>query len=285
MSDGRHDPGGDRPDMYPVFLSDLHLKPEGDEARIKLLVRFLKSLAGRVDHVFLLGDLFDFYIDFPDAPHYFPAYRPVFEALAELVQRGTHVVYFEGNHDFRYGHFITHALGVESVREEYACLVGGYNCYMAHGDLVNTRDTGYLRLRKFFRGPTVSLLLRMIPPKWIVRLGLALSRKSRAYTATKTDDLDAIYRSFAKERWEEGFDVVILGHNHRKDNFEGVFGGRRRLYINLGVWADGQSPFLELTPSGFVFGDAAQRLRETGSDGGSPANIRPLRTRAGSGAA
>lgn len=285
MATGRDNTQGRPPKMHPVFLSDLHLKPEGDEARIKLLVRFLKSLTGRVDHVFLLGDLFDFYIDFPDAPYYFPAYQPVFEALAEMVQRGTHVVYFEGNHDFRYGHFISHALGLESARDEYACMLDGYNCYMAHGDLVNTNDTGYLRLRSFLRGRLVSLLLRVLPPTWIVKMGLYFSRKSRAYTATKTDNLDSIYRGFAKERWEEGFDVVVLGHNHRKDNFEGVFGGRRRLYLNLGVWADGSFPFLELTPSGFVFGDVAQRLRDLGTDGGPPANIHPLRTRTGSGAA
>ena len=266
--------------MNPIFVSDLHLRAEGDERRIAVFTRFIEALQGRCEQLFIVGDLFDFYIDFPDAPHFFPEYRPIFDALADLDRKGTRVVFFEGNHDFRLSSFFYHGLGIEVITEDNSVLLGGYQCYLAHGDQVNSTDTKYLALRRFLRGPIFSLLLRLAPRNWIPSLGKYFSDKSRTRPTAKTGEIEKLYRDFARSKWEEGYDVVILGHNHRRDQFEAIVGGRRRQYFNLGQWTDSSLPYLELTPQGFVFGDAGVALRVGGEL--APVNVRPLVRKTGS---
>jgi UDP-2,3-diacylglucosamine pyrophosphatase LpxH len=55
------------------------------------------------------------------------------------------------------------------------------------------------------------------------------------------------FRVFARRKFLEGFEVVILGHSHVPEEVEEWVEGRRCLYYNVGDWVVHRS-FLRFTP-------------------------------------
>lgn len=53
--------------MRTIFLADAHLKAPTDR-NYRLLLRFLDSLKGNTEILFIMGDLFDFWLGFPSIP-------------------------------------------------------------------------------------------------------------------------------------------------------------------------------------------------------------------------
>lgn len=93
--------------MRAIFIADAHLRQPGDE-NYRLLMEFLAGLRGNVDTLYILGDLFEFWIGYDPVP--FTHYLPLLDRLRELVDSGVRIEYFEGNHDFHMGPFFTETL-------------------------------------------------------------------------------------------------------------------------------------------------------------------------------
>lgn len=93
--------------MRTIFIADAHLASP-DDNNYRLLLRFLHELEGELDTLYIVGDLFDFWLGFPSQP--FAEYAAVIDALERLVLRGCRLVYFEGNHDFHLGTVISQRL-------------------------------------------------------------------------------------------------------------------------------------------------------------------------------
>jgi UDP-2,3-diacylglucosamine hydrolase len=96
--------------MRTIFIADAHLVSPVD-ANYRLLLRFLHELEGELDSLYIMGDLFDFWVGFPSHP--FKQYDAVLDALERLVVRGCRLVYFEGNHDFHLGAIFSQRLKAE----------------------------------------------------------------------------------------------------------------------------------------------------------------------------
>ncbi|MFA6868124.1 MAG: metallophosphoesterase, partial [Bacteroidales bacterium] len=82
------------------FISDCHFglpnKTESD-ARERRVLTFLDSIKEEVTHLFLLGDIFDFWFEYK---HVVPKDNIRFLGkLAELADKGIHIYYVLGNHD------------------------------------------------------------------------------------------------------------------------------------------------------------------------------------------
>jgi len=99
--------------MRKVFIADAHLRSPEDENYRKLLL-FLAGLRGTTDTLFIMGDLFEFWIGYRHPP--FTHYFPVLEQLRRLTESGTRIIYFEGNHDFHMGPFFKETLQARVYR-------------------------------------------------------------------------------------------------------------------------------------------------------------------------
>jgi UDP-2,3-diacylglucosamine pyrophosphatase LpxH len=55
------------------------------------------------------------------------------------------------------------------------------------------------------------------------------------------------FKAFARQKFLEGFEIVILGHSHIPEEVEEWIDRRRCLYYNAGDWAVHRS-FLRFTP-------------------------------------
>lgn len=88
------------------FISDLHLglqSKEIEQAKEKLLVRFLQFAKDNCDELFIVGDLFDYWFEYKRV--YQKGYYRTLTALADIAERGIKIHYFIGNHDFLHRDF------------------------------------------------------------------------------------------------------------------------------------------------------------------------------------
>lgn len=199
--------------MRTLFLADAHLRQETDD-NYRLLMQFLAGLRGETETLYILGDLFDFWIGYPRSA--FPHYLPLLESLEELKRSGTRIVYLEGNHDFHLGPVFTHEIGVEVHEGPTEIRLGGKRVHLCHGDQINRRDHAYRLLRSVFRSALVKRLIRIVPPSIPFRIADLTGKKSKAGYGVRKHrwDYGALLRDYAAERFAEGFDAVVAGHFH-----------------------------------------------------------------------
>ncbi|HOO77656.1 MAG TPA: UDP-2,3-diacylglucosamine diphosphatase [bacterium] len=236
------------------FVSDAHLGIgiEGGEGRGAALESFLRKWGGGASRIFIVGDLFDFWIEYRYAvrPDYF---RPL-HALRSLVEAGVEVHYCQGNHDFALGPFVSETVGVTVHDREFRGKLQGRNVRVRHGDGIRPGDRGSRFLHRLLRNPALQRLYRLLPPAAGVPLGEFISARSRRFELTRaTEEVLGAYRVRAREYLREGDDLVILGHTHCPElsSFpEGTYG-------NTGCWVkrytlirllDGRPELLEFFP-------------------------------------
>ncbi len=215
------------------FISDAHLGLEiaGGEDREAALIDFLAEISPRAEQLFIVGDLFDFWIEYRRAirPDYFPALT----ALDRLVCSGTRVHYCLGNHDFALGPFIEKTIGIEVHRDGFSGCIQGKRIFVTHGDDLRPGDRANLVLRKILRNRGLQALYRMLHPNIGVSLGEFFSRLSRNYLISDPapEILDA-YRAAAEGLLNAGHEIVVAGHTHIPELSQ-LTGG---VYCNTGNW-------------------------------------------------
>jgi len=199
--------------MRTIFLADAHLVSP-DEQNYRLLLRFLRGLEGNTETLFIMGDLFDFWLGFPANP--LRQFDEVLVALQSLVQSGCRLVYFEGNHDFHLGAIFRRQLGAEIHTGPAVITVQGRRLFLCHGDQINRRDHGYRLLRLLLHNRLVAALVNHVPPLFALRVRARLQRASRAGYQAKLQrwDYRGIIRTYARSAREQGCDGLVTGHFH-----------------------------------------------------------------------
>jgi len=220
--------------MRKVFIADAHLKCETDE-NYRLLLDFLGELPGNTDTLFILGDLFEFWIGYPKVP--FSHYLPVLEQLRRLRAEGIEIVYFEGNHDFHMGPFFKDTLKARIFSGPATIDLNGEKVYLCHGDQINRADYGYRLLRSLLHNPFTRAVIPLVPPAVASYIAERMARGSREnHQARRTKwDFRAMIREFAAARFKEGNTAVVIGHFHLP-LFEQTTSGRKQTLLSLGDW-------------------------------------------------
>lgn len=199
--------------MRTIFLADAHLMSP-DDLNYRLLLRFLHSLEGTTDALFIMGDLFDFWLGFPSQP--FRQYDPLLDALLALRRSGCRLVYFEGNHDFHLGSVFHRRLGAEVHTGPAIRTVQGRRLFLCHGDQINRADHGYRLLRLVLRNPLTAAAVRLVPPSLALRVKERLQQSSRSSYGSKSVrwDYGRIIRDFARTVRPLGCAGLVTGHFH-----------------------------------------------------------------------
>ncbi|QWV94016.1 UDP-2,3-diacylglucosamine diphosphatase [Geomonas oryzisoli] len=217
--------------MRKIFIADAHLRSPQDR-NYRTLVRFLDTLPADTDTLYLLGDIFEFWIGNP-RPVY-GHYGEIVDCLKRVRERGVRIVYFEGNHDFHLGGFFKEQLQAEVHPDGTELEIEGKKICLCHGDQVNRGDHRYLALRSLLHGPLVQALVPVFPRRLADRIAAAMSRNSSGQHAARRQrwDYPAILENFARERFAAGCDMVVTGHFHLPMEIrEGD-----RVFISLGDW-------------------------------------------------
>lgn len=219
-----------------VFISDLHLgDPEAPQAR--RLMAFLRGLsARRVTSLFLVGDIFDFWLGYRGAVY--SRFFPFLRALAELVDAGTEVVLFPGNHDPDPGPFFAE-IGVRVQLEPLVRAFGDRQVWIDHGDREDVRGAWKRIVCRAVHQPALLQAVRLLHPETTAWAAGAYGRWLGG------EDRAADYEKPLPERhltrwWDDkigvGHDVVVMGHYHKALARQREVGGRARALFILGDW-------------------------------------------------
>lgn len=239
------------------FASDLHLR-RLNERNAVVFLNFVNSLGTSsrpASHLFLLGDVFDFWVG-GESGFYQSQYGEIFQAILMCQSRGVEVVYFEGNHDVHVLEFWKER-GVRAFVEAQEFKLGPWRVHCEHGDLINPEDTVYLRYRDFIRSRPLRKLADWLPSKKLFQVGEVASlwsRKRRKHKFSQAEfaaRITVMIRSYAEElRRKKTFDYFIAGHMHVRDTHSFVSSEATKCTaINLGSWYD-EPTVLLLTDSG-----------------------------------
>ncbi len=201
-----------------------------EQAKEAALIDCLDAHADRVEHLYLVGDVFDGFIEYR---HLVPKGFVRFQALlARWTDRGTPVTYLFGNHDPWHRDYFTKELGVRLVPERLTVTHGGVRLHLTHGDAWASTHDLYAWLRPVLRHPIAVRLYRSLLP---ADLGLGLAQwMSRVLHDEDTDPAVAeALRAYARDALCcENADVAIMGHSHEAALHTWPVG----IYVNTGNW-------------------------------------------------
>jgi UDP-2,3-diacylglucosamine hydrolase len=219
------------------FFSDVHLgigTKENDRRKERSLVQFLDLVRSDGEHLFIVGDLFDYWFEYASVVP--KGYVRLFSRFAELSDAGITITYLAGNHDFWVKSYFRDELGMQIERDPIERMIHGKKFYLHHGDGLLKNDSGYRILKRVLRNKTNIALFSLVHPDLASRIARWSSNQSRQYTAKRQYEGDDM-ADFAAAKIKEGYDFVVMGHNHIpcKRNFDGG------VYVNLGDWINGQN--------------------------------------------
>ena len=212
------------------FISDVHLGSHAIQTkkRESRLLSFLDYVEQSAQGLFIVGDLFDFWFEYR---YVIPKdHFPLLCKLKHMADLGIEIHYLVGNHDFWLSDFFTKTLGISVHTDTLNISLNGIQFHLTHGDGLAKNDRGYRLLKKILRNPVNIKLFRLIHPDFGFMLAGQSSHASR--TLRDVPNHDADYEAYARERFKEGSQAVIIGHTHRPMKMI----EDTNIYINTGDW-------------------------------------------------
>lgn len=217
--------------------------PATERANEAALLACLRAHEGRVDRLYLVGDVFDQYIAYR---HLVPkGFVRFLGLLAAWADDGVPVTYLVGNHDPWHDDYFPQELGVRVVFDALHEPLFGRNVYMAHGDGLASDTRRYNRLKPLLRHPIPVALYRALLPG---DLGFGFARwyKERfGHHGVVPASVDGLRRHARRLLQETDTDIVVMGHCHQAELSRWAEG----CYLNTGSWHD-QRTFGRLDEAG-----------------------------------
>jgi UDP-2,3-diacylglucosamine hydrolase len=232
--------------MSVLFISDLHLE-DSQPRRTQWLLSFLSGVARDAQSVYILGDLFEFWIG-DDAPT--QTAGQVARAIRGLVDSGVPCYFMHGNRDFMIGEAYAASAGMELLPETAVVDLYGLPTLIMHGDTLCTDDVEYQAIRRQTRDPAwqAGVLAMSIDERIeMARHARDASMKHTGTVAMEIMDVNpkAVDNAFRK------FEVtrMIHGHTHRPAVHRTEIDGRKAERIVLADWYD-NGTYLEVSADG-----------------------------------
>jgi UDP-2,3-diacylglucosamine hydrolase len=219
--------------MHTFFISDLHLDDRRPETTA-MLIEFLLEEAVTADALYILGDLFEFWLG-DDVPS--KCSMDVANALSDLSKQGVPCFFMHGNRDFLVRDSYAKLAGIELLADEHVIDLYGERVLLMHGDSLCTDDVPYQQFRAVVRNPAWQQEFLAKPPQ--ERLQIALQARDASAEHKGNVDMsimdvnpDEVNRAF------ERHDVLrmIHGHTHRPATHDLEINGLKAQRIVLGDW-------------------------------------------------
>ena len=199
-----------------AFIADAHLGMPGDTPeRANNTVHFLRWLRGKISHLYIVGDLFDFWFEYKSVvPNTTP--HVIFE-LYNLVRSGVKVTLFAGNHDYWLGQYLERSVGLHLIFDDLVVEHQGIKIYIHHGDGLYPHDHGYRIMKKVLRNKLSIYLFGLFHPDFAAKIARLTSKTSRNYLAPPDGNVERnrrLFREIADKRLVDGYNAVVYGHSH-----------------------------------------------------------------------
>ena len=228
------------------FIADLHLS-ENRPHLLELFRQFMQEQAPEAEKLYILGDLFDFWIGDDEQSNLI---SEVQQLIRHLTEKGVPCYFQHGNRDFLIGKKFANACGLTLLPTYQVIDLYGTPTLLCHGDTLCVDDVKYQHYRKKVHQKWRQWLFLHLPLK--VRLNIAekIRAKSRQDKQLKSTEIMDVNADFVQQIFAQ-FHVtqMIHGHTHRQKHHEIPPHFHR---IVLGDWGE-TSSLLEVTPHSIKF--------------------------------
>lgn len=219
--------------MTVLFISDLHLSPLEPKITDCLLL-FLEQEAPKAEALYVLGDLFEFWIGDDDIT---PLNQTVADAFLALNRKGVPIYYIHGNRDFLIGKQFAKAAGMILLPEHHVIDLYGTPTLIMHGDTLCIQDKGYQKYRKKIRNPFLQWLFYRLPLPRRRKIGDKIRESSNARNSEiSAAILDVDAQEIVRVMLENNVTQLIHGHTHRPDIHTVQLNTTQGQRIVLGDW-------------------------------------------------
>ncbi|MBM3307393.1 MAG: metallophosphoesterase [Candidatus Eisenbacteria bacterium] len=228
------------------FIADAHLgseSPASELAKEHDLLHFLAHLSGRASMLYAVGDLFDFWFEFPRSKP--RAYQQMLSALRSLTRSGVALRFIGGNHDYWAGPVFERLTGGSVHRQPVVETHFGKRLFIAHGDGLPAGDRRYKALKAVIRSRAAIAGFSLVPPS----IGWSMARWASGLSEITEERIQRALppmRTFLETKLLEGFDGAVVGHVHRQCMWRTAHGTA----VIVGDWMWTRS-VVELGESGF----------------------------------
>ncbi|MFD1615749.1 UDP-2,3-diacylglucosamine diphosphatase [Gelatiniphilus marinus] len=221
------------------FASDNHLGAPTQEAsrpREKKFVAWLDEVKHDAAAIFLLGDLFDFWMDYK---YVVPkGFTRTLGKLAELSDSGIPIHFFVGNHDLWMNGYFEEELNIPVYHKPKVFSFNNKTFLIGHGDGLGPGDKGYKLMKKVFTNRVCKWLFRWLHPDLGVRLAQHLSVKNKLISGEDDakflgEENEWLVQYCKRKLKDQHRDFFIFGHRHLPLDIDL---NETSKYINLGDW-------------------------------------------------
>lgn len=235
--------------MAVLFISDLHLQPERPGIT-DILLRFLTSPRARESEaLYVLGDLFEYWIgddvSLADNPE-------VVAAFATLSEHGVPLYFMHGNRDFLVGPEFAAATGARLLEDPTVVDLYGERTLLMHGDTLCTDDTAYQAFRAQVRDSENQRGFLALPPEQRRQIASGLRDTSRSAQAGKAMEIMDVNELAVDEAMRNNaVRLLIHGHTHRPATHKWQLDGKRARRIVLADWSESEGSVLVCDMNGY----------------------------------
>jgi UDP-2,3-diacylglucosamine hydrolase len=198
--------------MATLFISDLHLD-DSLPAATGWLLNFLSGPARTADAVYILGDLFEYWIG-DDALS--ATAQKVAEATSALSASGVPCYFMHGNRDFLLGEAYAAQASLELLPDPLHVNLYGTPTLLLHGDTLCTDDTQYQLFRQQSRNPEWQAQVLSLSAEERLQLAQSARDASSAHTASVSMDIMDVNEKAVLDAFQvHSVQRMIHGHTHR----------------------------------------------------------------------
>lgn len=209
----------------------------------------MRTEAPKADALYVLGDLFEFWVGDDDKTPFANQIRTEFKTLTDS---GVRVFFIQGNRDFLLGKRFCKQTGITLLDDVCTIDLYGKKAVILHGDTLCTDDVDYQKFRKTVHQPWLQWVFNHIP--WFIKKKIVAKVQSdiRDDKSNKSLDIMDVNQSEVENVMSQYcVDLMIHGHTHRPDTHHFDVNGVKKTRIVLGDWYT-QGSVLQVNSDGFL---------------------------------
>ena len=221
------------------FASDQHFgAPTAAKSKVReqKFVNWLDAIKNDAEHIFLLGDLFDFWFEYKKAVP--KGFVRVLGKLAELSDSGIKIHFFVGNHDLWMNNYFETELNIPTYFKPTEFIFNNKTFLIGHGDGLGPGDKGYKRMKKVFTNSFSKWLYRWLHPDIGIKLAQYLSVKNKLISGEEDvkflgEENEWLVQYCKQKLQKKHIDYFLFGHRHLPMEINLAPNSK---YINTGDW-------------------------------------------------
>ena len=220
--------------MHSYIISDLHLTPERPQIT-KAFFDFLSNDAQSAERLFILGDLFEFWIG-DDAGGILGA-DSILDAMKSISER-VDCYFMAGNRDFLVRETFTQRTGFKILEDETVVDLYGTKTLLLHGDSLCTDDIAHQQFRSQMMTNIdfCDSFLALSVPERVEQAKQARLQSDKHKSGLSMGIMDVSDAAVVSAFEQHAVQQMIHGHTHRQNTHHYEVANKRATRYVLGDW-------------------------------------------------